>query len=145
MISSADRVIINGDFWDSYVTSFDKFVKSKWRALFPLLKEKNTHYNYGNHDLKKNCDERVNLFSVTQSESLTLKVGDKELLIRLGDDLDHYTPEKYPFLNKKFLTNLPYRLLAFPIYNLLLRVLKGRFYKNNPLSKKTFKTLKNWG
>jgi predicted MPP superfamily phosphohydrolase len=63
IIEPVDRVIINGDFWDGYLTSFDKFVNSEWQKLFPLLKEKQTIYLYGNHDKTKWCDSRVNLFS----------------------------------------------------------------------------------
>jgi len=42
IVNSSDRVIINGDFWDSWFTNFDDFVKSRWNKLFPLLKKKNT-------------------------------------------------------------------------------------------------------
>jgi hypothetical protein len=34
IIKAADQVIINGDFWDSDLSSFDKFVKSRWKQLF---------------------------------------------------------------------------------------------------------------
>lgn len=144
LIESADRVIINGDFWDSYVTSFDKFVNSKWKALFPLLKERNTHYNYGNHDLKKDCDKRVNLFSVTQGDSLNFKVGDKELHIQHGNGLSPDIMEKHPYLNIRFLSNLFYKHTAFPLYNLLLRISRGKFYHNNPQSRKTVDFLRSW-
>jgi predicted phosphodiesterase len=68
LISSADQVIINGDFWDSYETTFDSFIKSPWNQLFPLLKSKHTIYLYGNHDPKKYCDDRVSLFSDIQAD-----------------------------------------------------------------------------
>lgn len=144
LISSVDKVIINGDFWDSYVTSFDKFVKSKWKALFPLLKEKNTHYNYGNHDRKKDCDDRVNLFSVTQAETLILKVAYRELLIKHGNDLKPAIVEKYPFLDKKLLSNLFYKYTYFPFSNFLQRISKGKFYKNMPHARRTVNNLKKW-
>ena len=48
IISDADRVIINGDFRDHVVKS-DKFMNSKWKELFPLLKSKKTIFIYGNH------------------------------------------------------------------------------------------------
>ncbi|NTU46184.1 hypothetical protein HGA88_01010 [Candidatus Roizmanbacteria bacterium] len=50
LIKKADTVIINGDFWDGYLTDYKTFVRSSWVKLFPLLKEKHTVYVYGNHD-----------------------------------------------------------------------------------------------
>lgn len=69
LINSVDQVIINGDFWDWYLCSFDDFVNSEWQQLFPLLKAKNTIYLYGNHDPEAASDERVSLFSVKQGYS----------------------------------------------------------------------------
>ena len=40
LVSSSDRVIINGDFWDSWFVSFKDFLGSKWNKLFPLLRER---------------------------------------------------------------------------------------------------------
>ena len=144
LISSVDKVIINGDFWDSYVTSFDKFVKSKWKDLFPLLKEKNTHYNYGNHDRKTDSDERVKLFSVTQAETLNLKVGDLELLIKHGNDLRPAFVERYPFFDRRLLSNLFYKYTFFPFYSFLQRISKGRFYKNKKTARDMIDFLKDW-
>ena len=39
IISRADRVIINGDFWEGYLISFKEFLDSRWKELFPLLKK----------------------------------------------------------------------------------------------------------
>ncbi|MBI3955332.1 metallophosphoesterase, partial [Candidatus Gottesmanbacteria bacterium] len=50
IIERSDQVVINGDLWDYYFSSFSQFVRSPWRQLFPLLKEKKTVYLYGNHD-----------------------------------------------------------------------------------------------
>ncbi|MBI4022726.1 metallophosphoesterase family protein [Candidatus Berkelbacteria bacterium] len=72
IIEPADQVILNGDFWDSYVTSFDRFVMSPWQELFPLLKARNAVYLYGNHDPKDASDERVRMFSVTQTNTFVL-------------------------------------------------------------------------
>lgn len=84
IIESADRVIINGDFWDSELTTFNKFVTSEWKELFPLLKSKDTIYLYGNHDEEIECDDRVSLFSDTQGYTYKLPVGDKILHIEHG-------------------------------------------------------------
>lgn len=85
IISRADKVIINGDFWDYYWTTFNLFINSKWNQLFPLLKAKNTLYLYGNHDTPNWCNERTSLFSSKQNRKVTLKVGKKKLIITHGD------------------------------------------------------------
>ncbi len=53
MILSADKIIINGDFWDGEVVSFNQFINSKWQKLFPLLLERKAVYIYGNHDRQR--------------------------------------------------------------------------------------------
>jgi predicted phosphodiesterase len=84
IISSTDKVIINGDFWDGLSITFQDFIESKWRQLFPLLKQKQTVYIYGNHDLPEMCDWRVNLFSVKQANEYYAYTNPKKLIIRHG-------------------------------------------------------------
>lgn len=57
-ITGADLVIINGDFWDHYLTTFDRFLASPWQSLFKILKQHKTLYLYGNHDRESHSDER---------------------------------------------------------------------------------------
>lgn len=98
IIKAVDRVIINGDFWDGYVTNFSGFVKSPWKKLFPLLLIKKTIYLFGNHDRKKFADSRVNLFSVDQREEIEIKSGQLQLHIEHGNrifgDVDRLLPRK---------------------------------------------------
>jgi len=84
IISTADQVIINGDFWDGQTTTFDKFITSEWKILFPLLKSKKTIYIFGNHDRKKYSDDRVNLFSDLQTENYQLQTKNYKLYIEHG-------------------------------------------------------------
>lgn len=84
VIESAEQVIINGDFWDGYLTDFDSFVTSEWNQLFPLLKQKQTVYIYGNHDPKWLCDERVSLFSEVQTDHYDLSIGQNQYHIQHG-------------------------------------------------------------
>ena len=82
----ADKIIICGDFWDKYVCSRDKFLDSRWREeLFPLLKSKNTHYIYGNHDEEVDQDEGVNQFSTSQSLELDMDLNGKTFHFEHGD------------------------------------------------------------
>jgi len=89
-------VIINGDFWDGYITTFDKFVKSKWKKLFPMLRSKKTVYIYGNHDSKKLSDVRVKLFSVFQGYNYEFKSGKVNLAIEHGHKIIPVFDEMIP-------------------------------------------------
>lgn len=112
-IGDADKVIINGDLWDGYEISFDRFVKSKWSKLFPLLKSKNTHYIFGNHDKEAWCDERVELFSVsTGYEAIVDMSGNRQVHISHGD----FTLPKFKMVYEK--SRFMLRLLTIP-YNLI--------------------------
>ncbi len=50
LILSADRIIINGDFWEGFTMTLDEFLKTDWKALLQLLGTKETIYVVGNHD-----------------------------------------------------------------------------------------------
>lgn len=84
LISDADRVILNGDFWEGFETTFDQFITSPWNTLFPLLKQKNTIYIYGNHDKQRFSDERRNLFCVQTAEAMTIESGEKRFIFEHG-------------------------------------------------------------
>lgn len=88
IINSADRIIINGDFWDGDLWSFDEFIKSPWKQLFPLLKSKKTIYIYGNHDKISKNDARVELFSDEQMLEVRLTYGKRTFIITHGDQYD---------------------------------------------------------
>lgn len=84
IIGQADQVIINGDFWDGFITSFDKFINSPWQQLFPLLKEKKAIYIYGNHDHARFADDRVTLFSVFQTQKYAFSTKTASYLLEHG-------------------------------------------------------------
>ena len=138
LIESYDRVVINGDFWNRAQTTFDKFVNSKWKSLFPLLKEKKAIYIYGNHDLKRWCDERVNLFSVDQKEVHKMKMGKYILYIEHGHEI---TPN---FFDRN-LWIPPLKLaddLNHLIVSLSLKYAKERYLS---LGMKENEKMKTWG
>ncbi len=87
IISHADKVVINGDFWDRDLCTFDQFVNSDWRKLFPLLLSKHTTYIYGNHDHHAYSDERVNLFSTSQGQVLDINADGRKLHIEHGNKI----------------------------------------------------------
>lgn len=106
IIEDADRVVIAGDFWDGFITRFDRFVQSKWRLLFPLLLEKQTIYLFGNHDRAEWCDDRVGQFSVEHGLSTELEIGGKSYYITHGHTVFTSMEDKYPVLNQ----SIPLRL-----------------------------------
>ncbi|HEX8965017.1 MAG TPA: metallophosphoesterase family protein [Patescibacteria group bacterium] len=87
IIQKADKVIIAGDFWESTIMTFDEFINSEWKQLFPLLKSKKTIYVYGNHDKKNKSDKRAYLFSDLQTEQYIFSENKKTFVIIHGDKL----------------------------------------------------------
>ncbi len=63
VLAKHENVIINGDLWKYPATTFDRFVKSAWTQLFPLLKSKKTIYVIGNHDESRWLSEETALFA----------------------------------------------------------------------------------
>ncbi len=94
LFSKADRIIINGDLWCSYTNTFGQFYKSKWRELFPILKEKHTIYISGNHDDYKYFDERMYEFCDQYVKDLHYKdaESDKKYYFIHGHQM---LPQKY--------------------------------------------------
>ncbi len=105
IVNRADKVIINGDFWDSWFTTFDSFIQSKWKNIFPFLLEKKTTYVYGNHDQKYKSGSRVKLFSVESTNKYVFKINEETFVIEHGDViLKSYRSrvlEKYDLVLKK--------------------------------------------
>lgn len=89
IISDSDRVIINGDFWDGYLTTFNKFVHSSWKKLFPLLKSKKAVYIYGNHDLHGFSNKNTTFFSMKQAYKHEFVVNNKRFVAEHGHRLTH--------------------------------------------------------
>lgn len=89
IIEPADKVYILGDFWDSYYTSFDKFINSKWSQLFPLLKARQTVYLYGNHDPHDASDMRTALFSYKSAAQIEFELDGKKFYLEHGDMLSN--------------------------------------------------------
>ncbi len=111
LVASTEEVILNGDFWDSYFTSFQDFIQSDWKKLFPLLKQKNALYLYGNHDREIDSDSRASLFSTRQTHTHTMRVGPHVFAIEHGNRFQRALSEKMPALRN-----------AVPILRQIVRV-----------------------
>ncbi len=114
LVKSVDKVILNGDIWDGYVTSFDSFVTSKWQQLFALFKEKQAVYIYGNHDRQEMADDRVSEFSTQQTLQHSFIEGEKRFHVEHGHLIAPELDDRHPTLISIFtpLAPLFFRLLA---------------------------------
>lgn len=83
IITNADLVVINGDFWNDSTINFDDFLRSPWKGLFPLLKNK-SYYLSGNHDMPRLFDERVFLFCKQIGFRVKIQAGKTKLHIEHG-------------------------------------------------------------
>lgn len=110
LIESANLVIINGDFWDYYLTTWDQFLESEWKQLFPILKAKNAIYIFGNHDQQIHSDHRINLFSSEQGYAFKLTIGERILNIQHGHLIVPSLELQFPSLRKRFLIRLASKL-----------------------------------
>lgn len=112
LVKNADQVIINGDFWDAYLTTFNSFCKSKWKKLFPLLKKKKTVYVVGNHDKLSSMDDRVFLFADCVVDDYEFSSGDRSFYVTHG----HYITPTYDsiflFRNPTY-TRFLYRIFVY--------------------------------
>jgi len=99
VISTADRVIINGDFFDAYLSTFNDFYLSQWSQLFPLLKKKKAIYIYGNHDRPEYMDERVTDFSVEQTYRKEITLNNKAFIVQHGQSFAPDFDGRFPSIS----------------------------------------------
>jgi predicted phosphodiesterase len=125
LIEPADRVIINGDLWDSDLTSFDSFLNSEWKKIFPLLKERHAIYIPGNHDEKKHMDERTTLFSDLLTDHYKISVGDKVVHIEHGHRIVDDLNIAHTLAKKIKIVGIVYRWLT----RILIPLTKGKYLK----------------
>lgn len=95
IIRQCDQVIINGDFWDGYITSWNTFMDSEWKELFPLLKSKHCIYITGNHDAKTFIGNNYKLFAEKITAKCEIKSSTNRYIVEHGDRIN-------PFLDSKF-------------------------------------------
>jgi len=136
LIERFDRIIINGDFWDGYLISFDEFVNSKWNMLFPHLLNKETIYVYGNHDKESQSDTRRSLFSKIQTKKYILETRMYTYQIEHGNRLSPFVDETDGFVSPPWVQKSFSVAEYFIVNHLPKRIMKvthGRF--NNKIKK----------
>lgn len=94
LFRQADQVIILGDFWDNWFSSFKDFIESPWSAMFRLLDSKNTIYIFGNHDHHQAYDHDIDQFSEYAVKKISLNINGKKFNFIHG----HQLLRKNPFL-----------------------------------------------
>ncbi len=123
IISNVDRVILNGDIWDSYLASFQSFFNSEWQRLFLLFQKKEAIYIYGNHDreAKNNRSLLKQVMKVTTNK-FEITIGSKKYIFMHGHQVVK-TPDIYfPWLgNHAFNT-------AYQFYSQTMAKLFGEKY-----------------
>lgn len=139
LFNSADRIILNGDFWTAYYNTFDEFLKTKWSGLFPILKSKKTAYIFGNHDRKEWVDKRVSLFSDWQGDEYKTEInGVKYSIVHghkyLGDSIA--TKEYLTFWRK-----YKFDAIKYMIETIFLRTIGRYFYLPASLMNKKVKKI----
>lgn len=139
IISQADKVVINGDFWDGYYISFEQFLSSKWRELFPLLKERHTVYVVGNHDKMSLINEKALVFCDEYCESKKLIWGNTKLHIEHGNRFSLGIVERYPWILNN-LTRLGNKVKKF----ILMRLFKENTFKLSSKAKTTNRKILQW-
>jgi predicted phosphodiesterase len=137
IIEPADRVIINGDFWDYHLCSWEEFLDSPWNTLFPLLKERKAQYTFGNHDPKSSFNEKAHVFCDHFDTEVRINVGDTILRIQHGNKIVPSIDETMPLLLKV----KPLVRLSYIFFNIGVRLFGKMFLK---IGTRKNKKMKNW-
>ena len=87
LIEAADKVIINGDFWDGYLVQFEDFLNSGWQALFEPLKRKEAIYVVGNHDRFAEFSSGWQKFATQLTKRYDFTLGGREFCCMHGQTI----------------------------------------------------------
>jgi predicted phosphodiesterase len=117
LFESHDQIILNGDFWEGYWYTFEEFLHSKWSALFPILKSKQTYYIFGNHDRETYSDSRREAFCQWSGWRLEKQFGNTHYIFEHGNRLALKFDEKHHMQRVG-------RLLFSPAYFLEMAIVK---------------------
>lgn len=97
------QIIINGDFWDSYLTTAERFVNSAaWQPLFDLLTPK-TLYLYGNHDPQTVCQGLEKRFCALAQEQYDFIQGAQAFHVEHGNVIAPEVDTLFPWIPRPLL------------------------------------------
>lgn len=131
VINRADRVIINGDFWDYMFSSYKDFENSEWNKLFPILSQKKVIYLPGNHDLLVKNSSAWKQFAYSCQDTFQLKIGKFSYIIQHGHLQSKSFDLRHPKISKK-LSGL-YRLRKYD--NSLLKFFESLIKKKEKINR----------
>ena len=84
LIKDADRIIINGDFWEGFTMTLEDLLQSEWKQLLELLTTKDTIYIVGNHDAQaRNMHKHFPKMKLV-NEKFVFKEGGKRYIVQHG-------------------------------------------------------------
>lgn len=144
LFQSADKLIINGDFWSYYYCDFVDFLESEWQKLFPIMLEKACVYVHGNHDRKEWCNENTRLFSVETHERYSFKQNGITFNVQHGHLISKMSVKNDSLIK----TIKKYHLdkYNYAIHNMIINELGNKIYSKIglPLNKWYKKYLKKY-
>lgn len=107
LINECDKLIIVGDFYEEYATTFYDFVHSKWAELFPLMLEKETVCVLGNHDPNLQS-EAYGYFCTDVVERYEMESGGTKFTFIHGHcfDRDASSPSRVPRMMRAVLSSM---------------------------------------
>jgi UDP-2,3-diacylglucosamine pyrophosphatase LpxH len=120
--ASADQIILVGDFWDQWFTTFDKFLNSEWSHLFPILKSKNTIYICGNHDPLDKVYVKANVFCSQYSNTFEFDLPQTKYYVIHGDALTknkHQRKVEFYIKIHKYIEKQPWRVIFYSTKNFI--------------------------
>ncbi|MBP9690545.1 metallophosphoesterase [Candidatus Woesebacteria bacterium] len=103
LFRSYDKIIINGDLWDGYLSSFEAFYASRWNKLFTTLQKARAIYIIGNHDARElGNTEKLHPIFEEITDQFTLTDQGKTFHIEHGHRLLPLNPEVVDVSNPSF-------------------------------------------
>jgi predicted phosphodiesterase len=123
LILKYDRVVINGDLWSYYSCTIEEFINSPWKKLFPILKDKEAVYIFGNHDRKEWNKNFTQVFSKISKDQYKLEDTKKTFLIIHGHTLTYDSIQNEKFIS--FIRKIKFdKFVRRPVEQIIVKHLK---------------------
>lgn len=101
LVKSVDQVVLNGDFWDGYLSTYADFAKA-WQPLLDALAQPNTLYLPGNHDRLEWLNKKKVQFATVVEDELELSIGSNRYRILHGDHIAPEFDDRHPSVTRSF-------------------------------------------
>jgi predicted phosphodiesterase len=101
LVKSVDQVILNGDFWDGYLCSYEDFARA-WQPLLGVLAKTKTIYIPGNHDRYEWLSKQRIHFASLHNDEVTVKIGNLRYRIQHGNTIAPEFDDRHQALTQFF-------------------------------------------